>query len=98
MLYHFKTFELTFYSFRYWKTYCNSEWTSVSPCKFFLLNQHVICNMFRDHRISCLIHALQVLYALSILVGSPFMFPNPCQILHVISNPCRICSYVCNPS
>ena len=63
----------------------------------FLLNQHVICNMFRDRRISCLIHALQVLYTLSILVGSHFMFPNPCRILHDSSNPCRICFYVCNP-
>ena len=54
--------------------------------------------MFRDRCISYLIHAFQVLYALSILVGSPFMFPNPYRILHVISNPCRICFYVCNPS
>ena len=53
--------------------------------------------MFRDRRISCLTHVLYVLYALSILVGSPFMFPNPCWILYVILNPCRIYIYAWNP-
>ena len=50
--------------------------------------------MFRDRRTSYLTHVLYVLYALLILVGSPFIFSNPCWILHVVSNPCRIYFYV----